>query len=71
METERTAWKINEWCERRNRSRNTAYRLLARGELKAVKAGTNTLITAESDEQWWKSLPEYRPQRSVAQEDTR
>lgn len=39
---------IDEWCSIRRASRPTAYRALAAGRLRAVKAGHRTLIETES-----------------------
>jgi len=39
---------IDEWCLIRRSSRPTAYRMLAAGKLRAVKAGHRTLIETAS-----------------------
>jgi excisionase family DNA binding protein len=38
----------------------TVYRLIANGRLRAVKLGRRTLILAEDEAAWLKSLPEVR-----------
>jgi excisionase family DNA binding protein len=38
-------------------SRNTVYRLLAAGKLRAVKRGTSTLVLMDSIHEYWASLP--------------
>ena len=38
-------------------SRATANRLLASGKLRAVKVGSKTLVTVESIDEFWASLP--------------
>lgn len=62
MEIKPKGYRIKTWCRLRDRSRASCYRLLNSGALKAVKDGKNTIITAESDEAWWQSLPAYQPQ---------
>jgi hypothetical protein len=62
MDIEHRGYRINDWCRTRGRSRRTAYRLLAEGKLKARKHGKSTIITAQSDQTWWDSLPEFQPQ---------
>lgn len=42
---------------RNNISRSTAYRLIARGEIQAVKVGSRTLIPRESFEKFLASRP--------------
>ncbi len=41
-------------------SRNTLYRAIAAGQLKARKNGARTLILAEDLKAWLTALPEYR-----------
>jgi len=38
-------------------SRNTIYRLLAAGQLRAVKRGTSTLVVMDSIREYFASLP--------------
>jgi len=38
-------------------SRATVNRLLSQGKLKAVKVGSKTLVTTESIDAFWRSLP--------------
>jgi hypothetical protein len=38
-------------------SRNTVYRLLAAGKLRAVKRGTSTIVLMDSIRDYWASLP--------------
>jgi excisionase family DNA binding protein len=54
---------INEWCAIRRSSRPTAYRMLAAGRLRAVKAGNRTLIETASARAEAASLPAatFRP----------
>ena len=51
------ALRIPEWCQMYGASRATAYRLLASGDLQAVKSGRSTLILAESAEARLARLP--------------
>jgi len=42
-------------------SRSTVYELIAAGNLSALRVGRRVLVTAESLDRWFKSLPEHGP----------
>jgi len=48
---------IQEFCDRHQISKNTAYREITLGRLKAVKIGRRTGITIEDAAVWRASLP--------------
>jgi hypothetical protein len=51
------AWTIPELCQRYRWTRTYVYEQAALGRLKAIKAGRRTLITDESSEAHFHSLP--------------
>ena len=51
------AMNVDVFCKRHDVSRSFFYLLLRRGELKAVKAGSRTLITNAEAARWLSSLP--------------
>ena len=51
------AMHVRQFCEIYGISRSLVYKLLGQGKLQAVKAGKAILITRESAEAWFKSLP--------------
>ena len=53
------------FCKQYGISRSTAYRLLASGQLAAVKIGKSTRVRGEDAEAWAASLTAYRPTRSM------
>ena len=55
--TERRALTIKQFTEAYPVSRATAYNLIAKGHLKAVKVGTRTLIPIDAAETWFHALP--------------
>jgi hypothetical protein len=54
---DKAAYILSDFCKVYSCSRSEAYREIRRGNLKAVKRGRNTIITAEAAEAWLKSLP--------------
>jgi len=56
---------VREYCRSRGIGTTTLYKLLNEGSLVAVKVGSKTLITAESDRAWRASLPTYQPQAAA------
>lgn len=51
------AMHVRQFCEVYGISRSLTYKLLGQDRLKAVKVGKAMLITRESAEAWFKSLP--------------
>jgi excisionase family DNA binding protein len=49
---------INEFCQRNSIGRSYVYEQIRDGKLKAVKAGSKTLITFDEELRWRKSLPQ-------------
>jgi hypothetical protein len=56
---------IDTWCLLSGMGRRATYDALGHGNLKAVKAGTRTLINIEKGLAWLESLPaaQIRPQK--------
>lgn len=56
---------IDTWCMISGMGRRATYDALGHGHLKAVKAGTRTLINIEKGLAWLESLPpaQIRPQK--------
>ena len=59
--TEPIAYSITEAATVARGSRTALYEAMKRGELRAVKRGSRTLILAEDLRRWLASLPTYRP----------
>ena len=60
---------VKGWCELSGLGRTSTFAALRRGELRAVKRGTKTLIDVDHGLAWLNSLPpaEYRaPSKVVA-----
>lgn len=51
---------LPEFCSKYHRSRDTALRMLRRGELPAVKAGRSIMIRIRDAQAWADSLPSFR-----------
>ena len=51
------AMTVREFCERYRLGHTKAYELIKRGELRAVKCGSRTLILARDARAWERSLP--------------
>lgn len=45
------------WCALSGMSRTASYNALGRGDLKAIKVGSRTLIDVEAGLAWLRSLP--------------
>jgi hypothetical protein len=60
----RLAYRIDEFVRLSGVGRTSVYEALKTGRLKAVKAGTRTLILADSAHEFVASLPPYRPQHA-------
>jgi hydrogenase maturation factor len=54
---------IKGFCEAYGVGRSRAYELINEGKLVTVKAGTRTLITEESAQDWFNRLPRKRAAR--------
>ena len=46
-----------QWCALSGMSRTASYNALGRGDLKAIKVGTRTLIDVDAGLDWLRSLP--------------
>jgi hypothetical protein len=55
------AYRIDEFVRISGLGRTSVYAALKTGRLSAIKAGSRTLILAESTHQYLRSLPAYRP----------
>lgn len=53
---------IPEFCEIAKIGRTSAYKLLNRGSLKAVKLGKKTLIPRDAVHEWIATLAQYSPE---------
>jgi hypothetical protein len=51
---------IPRWCEHTAMSRSSTYAALARGDLRAKKVGTRTIIDFKSGLAWINGLPDAR-----------
>jgi excisionase family DNA binding protein len=51
------AMTVREFCKRYRIGHTLAYELIKRGELRAVKCGSRTLILARDAREWERSLP--------------
>jgi excisionase family DNA binding protein len=56
-EVQRVASTIDEFCKRNHICRDTAYRQIRAGHLKAKKVGKRTLIFVEDEQAWRDGLP--------------
>jgi hypothetical protein len=48
---------LPQWCALSGMSRTASYNALGRGDLKAIKVGTRTLIDVDAGLAWLRSLP--------------
>jgi hypothetical protein len=55
------ALKVADFCRTYAVCRSVAYQLISAGQLDARKAGRSTLITRDSAERWFESLPAFKP----------
>ena len=55
------AYRIDEFVRISGLGRTSVYAAMNSGQLSAIKAGSRTLILAESADQYLRSLPAYRP----------
>jgi excisionase family DNA binding protein len=55
---------VKGFCEAYGVGRSRAYELINEGKLTTVKAGTRTLITEESAQDWFNRLPRKRAARA-------
>jgi excisionase family DNA binding protein len=55
--SERVAYRVDEFCASTGLSRSKVYEEIASGRLKAVKCGSRTLIPASASQAWLESLP--------------
>jgi excisionase family DNA binding protein len=60
VEVPRAALSVNEACASLSISRSKLYEEVAAGRLKALKAGSRTLIPVASRDAWLNSLPAAR-----------
>lgn len=58
---QRELWPIPEFCRAFGVSKTTAYDLLSKGTLTALRVGRRSLLTAESVERWRASLRRWQP----------
>jgi len=56
------------WCEISGMGRTLTYAAIGRGDIKAVKLNSRTLVDVQSGLDWLRSLPpaEIKPQHSIA-----
>jgi excisionase family DNA binding protein len=54
---EKKAFSVDEFCERNDVCRDTVYRQIRAGHLKARKVGKRTLIFDEDERAWRDNLP--------------
>jgi excisionase family DNA binding protein len=54
---EKRAMRVDEFCKAYGFCRTKFYALVARRELRAVKSGHHTLISADEAQRWFNSLP--------------
>jgi hypothetical protein len=59
---------LPQWCAISGMSRTATYNALGRGDLKAIKIGSRTLLDVEAGLAWLRSLPaaQIRPPRAAA-----
>ena len=55
------AFSISETCEAAGQGRTSIYAAIARGELKARKAGRRTVVLPDDLKAWLESLPAITP----------
>lgn len=48
---------LPQWCAISGMSRTSTYNALGRGDLKAIKIGTRTLVDVDAGLDWLRSLP--------------
>jgi hypothetical protein len=48
---------VADWCAMSGMGRSAVYEALGRGDLRAVKLGSKTLIDCEAGLEWFRSLP--------------
>jgi excisionase family DNA binding protein len=60
VEVPRAALSVNETCVSLSISRSKLYEEVAAGRLKALKAGSRTLIPVTSRDAWLSNLPEAK-----------
>lgn len=60
VEVPRAALSVNEACASLSISRSKLYEEVAAGRLKALKAGSRTLIPVASRDAWLNSLPDAK-----------
>jgi excisionase family DNA binding protein len=60
VEVPRAALSVNEACASLSISRSKLYEEVAAGRLRALKAGSRTLIPVTSRDAWLSSLPEVK-----------
>ena len=51
---------LSHWCAISGMSRTATYNALGRGDLKAIKVGSRTLIDVDAGLTWLRSLPAAR-----------
>ena len=58
---------LPQWCAISGMSRTATYNALGRGDLKAIKLGTRTLLDVEAGVAWLRSLPaaQIRPPKAA------
>jgi excisionase family DNA binding protein len=65
MTTTKEAFSIREFCARYSICRDTFYRELRRGRLRATKLGRKTIVLRPDAEAWAVSLPELHLRASA------
>jgi hypothetical protein len=53
-------YRVEDFCAAFGVSERTAWRLIGQGDVEALKAGTRTLITAESADAWRERCPRVK-----------
>ena len=61
MDQQHAAFTIQEFCDAYRLCRESAYRQIRAGKLRALKIGRKTLILRADAEAWAAALPELRP----------
>lgn len=59
------AYTVNEACEAARISRNTLYRNIRAGHVRAVKCGSRTLIPREGFDTWFNSLDPLQSKKEI------